>query len=637
MGLRNADVHARILRALSDRGLRVVVQEAVVSSVGARLSLTPCFTSLPFKLNEAVHALLFLTQSMIRSDAEFEVAFQRSEAASKRLAAEFPGDAEEFLRSEDVTAALSYITDLKRFRALWALLFVVNYPRSSPQFVPPHIFAVRWSEVLREDTPLGWLRAVQEQAKRTLAAIQAGNTSPFTYLLFVLQHALSMRTVLLECVAEMMLNSAVRFDVMAVVRNMHKASEALREMGELQGIWEQEGLLSDALRESCLSYQFSDLNLSHSFWDHCGLGQIPSHTERHAKSFLLCPFSWILQHLVWCLYGRLTLLFQSCFVATPLGSLSRHAQKEAGAAGVASHGGLQPVVGRRLSHADSSFGRRQEERADLTGNSAATEVVSVLRRRAVTSASSVSVDPAAAGPQSRSRVVSLARGESAARFAEDAPPQASHSEFPLPFDLNYAGAEGSESGFLDTLGSHTLAEALWEITHERPRATLFLITDCTQRPGARAWQRNRCTVTTCADDVAGRQGMEHWVLNFVCPSSRLSENAMKRAQQESMLLRTVVFQVAGSTQRRARFTNDVSVFYVVRSDSDMDGGRLYFVLLLQHDASTSHLHGGMADTGAKEVTAEESRWAFRSLEEVCAAWSMPQLCNLAVRLAVALS
>ncbi|ESL06459.1 hypothetical protein TRSC58_05868 [Trypanosoma rangeli SC58] len=131
--------------------------------------------------------------------------------------------------------------------------------------------------------------------------------------------------------------------------------------------------------------------------------------------------------------------------------------------------------------------------------------------------------------------------------------------------------------------------------------------------------------------------MDHWVLNFVCPSTRLSENSTKRTQQESMLLWAVVFQVVGSPQRRTRFTNDGSVFYVVRSDGEMDGGRMYFVLLLQHGVGTTHPHGSTRDKSAREMSGEESRWAFRSLEEVCAAWSMPQLCNLAVRLAVGLA
>ncbi|RNF05885.1 hypothetical protein TraAM80_04264 [Trypanosoma rangeli] len=631
-----AEVHTRILRDLSNEGLTVVVQEAVLSSIGALLPVTPCFTSLPSKVNEAVHALLSLTQLMSQGDTYFEAAFQRSRTALKRLAAESLGGVDGFVRREEVTAALSYIRCLARFRALWVFLFGAAYSRSSQKFAPPHMFAVRWSEVLCDST-LGWFSEIQEEAKRTFASIQGGNTSLFAYFLFVLQHALSIRMILVECVAEMMLNSSVHFDVMAVVRNMYMASEALNEVAELQSIWRQEGLLPDALREKCLLYQFSSDNICHSLWVHSGLDPVLSLTEKRARIFVLCPFFWILQHLVWDLYGRLTLFFQSCFIAMPFEGLFHYPLKDAGGAGAAISDELQPVVGRNISHTNCSFERRQENRVDLAVNSAATDVVSFLRRRVTTSASSASLDPTSTGLKSQSSCVSPSRGDSVTRLVENESLEAYHKEFLLPFDLNFACTEVNESGFLDSIGSHILAEALWNLICERPRTTFFVITDCTRRPGARAWQRNRCTVTTCMDDAAGRQGMEHWVLNFVCPSARLSENAMKRAQQESMLLWAVVFQVAGSPQRRTRFTNDGSVFYVVRSDNEMDGGRMYFVLLLQHGVSTTHPHGGVRDKSAREVSGEESRWAFRSLEEVCAAWSMPQLCNLAVRLAVGLA
>ncbi|ESL05374.1 hypothetical protein TRSC58_06979 [Trypanosoma rangeli SC58] len=636
MGVIKAEVHTRILRDLSNEGLTAVVQEAVLSSVGALLPVTPCFTSLPSRVNEVAHALLSLTQLMSQGDTYFEAAFQRCRTALKRLAAESLEDVDGFLWREEVPAALSYIRCLARFRALWVSLFGAACSRSPQKFAPPHMFAVRWSEVLCDAT-LGWFSEIQEEAKRTFVSIEEGNTPSFAYFLFVLQHALSIRTVLLKCVAEMMLNSAVRFDVMVVVQNMYVASEALNEVAELQSIWRQERLLPDTLREKCLSYQFSSDNMCHSLWVHSGLDPLLSLTEKRTRIFVLCPFFWVLQHLVWDLYGRLTLLFQSCFIAMPFDTFLHQPLKDVGGAGTASSDELQPVVGHKLSHANCSFERRQESRVDLAGNSAATDVVSFLRRRVTTSVSSASLDPTSTGLKLRSSCVSPSRGDSVACLVENESLEPYHKEFSLPFDLSFACTEGNESGFLDAIGSHILAEALWNIICERPRATFFVVTDCTQRPGARAWQRNRCTVTTRVDDAAGRQGMDHWVLNFVCPSTRLSENSTKRTQQESMLLWAVVFQVVGSPQRRTRFTNDGSVFYVVRSDGEMDGGRMYFVLLLQHGVGTTHPHGSTRDKSAREMSGEESRWAFRSLEEVCAAWSMPQLCNLAVRLAVGLA
>ncbi|PWV22049.1 hypothetical protein C3747_1g183 [Trypanosoma cruzi] len=637
MGLRNAELHRRTIRDLSDKGFAVLVREAVLSCMGARTPRIPYFSLLSPKVNEAVSTLLSLTQLVKKSNADFDAALQRTQAALKRLAAESLGDAEILLRGEDVTAALSYTTFLARFRALWVFLFGFTYPPSSLQVVPPHIFAVRWPEVLCDDT-IGWICATREEAGRSFASIQSGTASHLTYFVFILQHTLSVRTVLLECVAEMMVNSAVRFDVMSVVRSMYRAYETLEEMADLQETWKQEGLFSDDFITKYTSSCASDAGVGGVFWDDCGLDLVLSPTKAHAKSTFLCPFLWILQHLVWCLYGRLTLLFQSCFIALPPEISPHQAVKDVGGTGVANNEEGPTVVQRNFPELNRSFGRRQESRGDLVDSSAiAAEKVSFLHRRTTTTTTSVYVEPMTTGSKLRLSFPSLTRGDSATRLVEDDSLQASRIEFHSPFDLNFNGAESNERGFLDKVGCHILAQLLWNITHERPRSTFFVVTDCTRRPGPRAWQRNHCTVTTWADDVSGRQGIEHWVLNFVCPNSRLSENPAKRAQQEIMLLRAVVFQVLGSTQRRARFTNDGSVFYVVRSDNEMDGGRLYFVLLLQRDTSTTHPSVGVRDITSKKAVELESCWAFRSLEEVCVAWCMPHLCNLAIRLAALIS
>ncbi|RNC30725.1 hypothetical protein TcCL_Unassigned06756, partial [Trypanosoma cruzi] len=255
---------------------------------------------------------------------------------------------------------------------------------------------------------------------------------------------------------------------------MYRAYETLEEMADLQETWKQEGLFSDDFITKYTSSCASDAGVGGVFWDDCGLDLVLSPTKAHAKSTFLCPFLWILQHLVWCLYGRLTLLFQSCFIALPPEISPHQAVKDVGGTGVANNEEGPTVVQRNFPELNRSFGRRQESRGDLVDSSAiAAEKVSFLHRRTTTTTTSVYVEPMTTGSKLRLSFPSLARGDSATRLVEDDSLQASRIEFHSPFDLNFNGAESNERGFLDKVGCHILAQLLWNITHERPRSTFF--------------------------------------------------------------------------------------------------------------------------------------------------------------------
>ncbi|AYU83218.1 hypothetical protein LdCL_350046900 [Leishmania donovani] len=185
--------------------------------------------------------------------------------------------------------------------------------------------------------------------------------------------------------------------------------------------------------------------------------------------------------------------------------------------------------------------------------------------------------------------------------------------------------------FLRETGCYVLSHAVRNLTcYPRYPATLLILTDNTTRPGRVSWCDHKFSVLSSpTDDGDGRQGLKPWVLSAVIPHTRLSSIRNVRARQEEALLKHVVFQVAGAKSARVRFCTPNSIFFVLNSGSEMDGGRLYFALHLHVDLSARK----QLDLSIDTVMEAESQWAFRALGELHVSWAMSCTCNEALRVA----
>ncbi|KAG5466998.1 hypothetical protein LSCM1_01176 [Leishmania martiniquensis] len=185
--------------------------------------------------------------------------------------------------------------------------------------------------------------------------------------------------------------------------------------------------------------------------------------------------------------------------------------------------------------------------------------------------------------------------------------------------------------FLRETGCYVLSHAVRSLTcYPRYPATLLILTDNTTRPGRISWRNNKFSVLSFSgDDGDGRQGLMPWVLCAVIPHTRLSSVRSVRARQEKALLKHIVFQVAGSKSSRVSFCTSNSIFFVLNSGGEMDGGRLYFALHLHVDQSAL----GLMESSIDRAMKLESQWAFRALGELHVSWAMSCTCNEALRVA----
>ncbi|GET92933.1 hypothetical protein, conserved [Leishmania tarentolae] len=198
-------------------------------------------------------------------------------------------------------------------------------------------------------------------------------------------------------------------------------------------------------------------------------------------------------------------------------------------------------------------------------------------------------------------------------------------------DSSDAKALFEEFHFLRETGCYILSHAVRNLTcYPHYPSTLLILTDNTTRPGRVSWWDHKFSVLSSpAGEEGGRQGLTPWVLSAVIPHTRLSSIRNVRAKQEEALLRHVVFQVAGAKSARVRFCTSNSVFFVLNSGREMDGGRLYFALHLHVDLSTQK----QLDLSTETVMDAETQWAFRALGELHVSWAMSCTCNEALRVA----
>ncbi|CAJ1035276.1 hypothetical protein, conserved [Leishmania lindenbergi] len=185
--------------------------------------------------------------------------------------------------------------------------------------------------------------------------------------------------------------------------------------------------------------------------------------------------------------------------------------------------------------------------------------------------------------------------------------------------------------FLRETGCYGLSHAVRSLTcYPHYPATLLILTDNTTRPGWVSWCDHKFSVlSSSTGDEDGRRGLRPWVLSAVIPNTRLSSIHSVRMKQEEALLKHIVFQVAGAQSERICFCTSNSIFFVLNSGSEMDGGRLYFVLHLHVDLSTQRQFDSSIDT----VMKAESQWAFLALGELHVSWAMSCTCNEALRVA----
>lgn len=637
------NVHKNVKMSLFHSGMLDVAQEAILSLAGPQETRRrgSHLRYLPAIVDKAVSSLIGLSRALSGSTEAFDGALNVCQDNWKKLGESLEAADGSFLRGEDAVAAISYTNHLNEFRRLWLRLFGAAYSSGGRAEFPPHVFAVHWSEVSTADN-LKWMQDAKEGSQRTLAEIELGKAPSFTYFLYILQHTLAVRIELLRCVAEIVENSFRCVNVMVTVRYVHMARTMQREMAKQQKLWEELGLLTPS--------RLAELSHYHNFESQvvCKFPRSLQSNSTSSKAFALpalfhmrCPFIWIMLNIVWGLQSRLSFLFRNC--------LTSFSHKK------------EPTSRDRLKGGSPAIDEqnRVENECQIPSSNVTSlpEGESVAKsegekeKNARQNGASTSGPPAAVRNSGRQlRFTSpydllmagleAWRGNSFRRRNDDGPPQIPVKLTP-PFGLCLSPVLGSDCDFVLTRGCRCLVQLLLSITRERNGTTFLLVSDCTRRPGKRAWYRHHynfgaitsnMTVSAAkersngggqANEDSEMKQLEHWVVNCVFPQRRLSDDAEKRLEQERALIQSVALQALKSPGRRMHFVGDSnSAFYVLRSYEDMDGGRLYFALLLPHCNKTPN-------TGA-EVTV----WAFSAMETLCSMWSMPHLSNVAVRLAM---
>nr|CCC50667.1 conserved hypothetical protein [Trypanosoma vivax Y486] len=461
--------------------------------------------------------------------------------------------------------------------------------------------------------------AVRVEFRQMSLRIQTEKASCLAYVLLILQHALKVRLVLLTCVAGIMEHSVTSVDLQVVACYMHLAHRTQHDFSDLYLLWVTTGLLSLADVAECRhcnrkeSYICCDFSFNCVTSKHCESTTVP-HVLLHAS----CPFLWILTRSLWGLRERLSLLFERYFLPLP-SSRSQSSDRW-----------MCDGQTRALQNKGERANANAKKEVKLSTGDAVSPRLEVPK--ACWSSSSLRIGTHV--PQCPLPVLDkLSPSHGECRTSALPNPSAGCVSSTVS-GLGFTSLDSGSPNRLSVDGCSCLYRFLNELTHLEGRTTVFVMNDCSQRRGQSVWLGNRSVTVAGAGDGSGEHcrigtsglvGTAEWEVNFVFPHSRLSTDKQQRAQQEISLLRAIVPSVLETSERRISFKDvDGSTFYMVRSYDDMAEGRMYFGL---------HQYPTNASPSDVSVSTKEPRHFFSSLESLCAAWSMPYLCNLAVRLA----
>nr|CCC93038.1 conserved hypothetical protein [Trypanosoma congolense IL3000] len=637
-------LHKLVAESLLDCGVSGAVREAILSIAGIEEEphLAMHFRHLPAIVSKAVSSLICLSRTLSGSQEAFGAALSACQENWKRLGESLEAADGSFLRGEDVAAAAQYTSHLLEFRKLWLRLFGPSYASSGKEEVPPHMFAVNWGKVKSVES-VKWMQDAERGSSCVLTEIISGKAPVFTYFLYILQHTLVVRVKLLHCLAEIFENTARCVNIMEVVRHVHVARAVQQDMRRQQELWERLGLLTLQMREGPKHCHNHELQF---FCNFPCVQRVDLTKGKDAPLpplfYTQCPFIWILLGTLWDMEDRISLIFSRSLIILPSSKLSRACASvkidSPGASGRGSLAGRSMLVNEICTSSGLTCTHEPDYADQMRREGGADARLSLLSSGVMEEeARSCRLAQPSGGFASRG-VLSLIFSpwrKVLSRPADREQVDMRVPELTPPFGLDLTPCQETNLDFVAIQGCRCLSQHILNITEGYNGATLLVATNCKQRPGKRVWYNNQYTfgATTFSDasfldgegaiEASEASELQHWVLNFVFPKSRLSEERGQRMRQEFALLRSVALQSVGSTGHRLQFEGDKgSRFFVLRSYENMDEGRLYFALLLPFCSTKPN------------STVEVSRWAFSLMESLCATWCMPNLTNLAVQLAV---
>ncbi|KPA86500.1 hypothetical protein ABB37_00648 [Leptomonas pyrrhocoris] len=126
-------------------------------------------------------------------------------------------------------------------------------PRQWEPQVPPHLYAVRWAEILTPQRR-AWYQGLHNVVKELLVRILSRELPLELYALFILYANLSLRVYLLQTLAEVFEWTSHYLDVLCYVHVMRQSYSIQCEMSELQRVWTSFGLFDSRFIEDCREF-----------------------------------------------------------------------------------------------------------------------------------------------------------------------------------------------------------------------------------------------------------------------------------------------------------------------------------------------------------------------------------------------
>lgn len=119
--------------------------------------------------------------------------------------------------------------------------------------VPPHLFAVRWADILTPQRR-AWFQGLHNVVKELLVRILSRELPLELYALFIQYANLSLRVYLLQTLAEVFEWTSHYLDVLCYVHVMRQSYSIQCEMSELQRTWAAFGLFDNRFIDDCREF-----------------------------------------------------------------------------------------------------------------------------------------------------------------------------------------------------------------------------------------------------------------------------------------------------------------------------------------------------------------------------------------------
>lgn len=126
-------------------------------------------------------------------------------------------------------------------------------PSAQGPQVPPHLYAVRWGEILTPQRR-AWFQGLHNVVKEILVRILSRELPLELYALFIQYANLSLRVYLLQTLAEVFEWTSNYLDVLCYVHVMRRSYSVQCEMSELQRIWASFNLFDNRFIDDCREF-----------------------------------------------------------------------------------------------------------------------------------------------------------------------------------------------------------------------------------------------------------------------------------------------------------------------------------------------------------------------------------------------